>query len=132
MGSTITLLFKSKISNFKPSSVCVQTHLCQTWSETPKIFSRRGSYCEHTPAIQRLPIGLIKNTTNLEKINTRLNDSNSVVPRQIFNPYCHLLISTAFIVLNRVGNWITRVNYCSTNSGILRNVPGLVRIRYWP
>ena len=34
--STIPLLPKSKISSLYPSSVAVQTGLCQTWSETPK------------------------------------------------------------------------------------------------
>ena len=35
--STIPLLLKPKISSFKPSSVTVQSGLCQTWSEV-KIF----------------------------------------------------------------------------------------------
>ena len=35
--STIPLLPKSEISSFKPSSVAVQSGLCRTWSETPKI-----------------------------------------------------------------------------------------------
>ena len=34
--STIPLLPKSEISSLQPSSVAVQTGLCQTWSETPK------------------------------------------------------------------------------------------------
>ena len=34
--STISLLPKSGISSFWPSSVLVQLGLCQTWSETPK------------------------------------------------------------------------------------------------
>ena len=36
MDSTIPLLSKAKISSLKPSSVGLQTDLCQTWSETPK------------------------------------------------------------------------------------------------
>ena len=35
--STIPLLPTSKISSPLPSSVAVQTGLCRTWSETPKI-----------------------------------------------------------------------------------------------
>ena len=44
MGSTITLLSKSKISSLWPSSVTVQPGLCWTWLE-PKllVFSRTGS-----------------------------------------------------------------------------------------
>ena len=34
--STTPLLSKSKISSLYPSSVAVQSGLCQTWSETPK------------------------------------------------------------------------------------------------
>ena len=34
--STISLLSKSEISIFKPSSVAVQPGLYQTWSKTPK------------------------------------------------------------------------------------------------
>ena len=43
--STITLLFKSKISSLWPSSVTVQPGLCRTWLETPKtgFFLERGS-----------------------------------------------------------------------------------------
>ena len=37
MDSTIPLLPKSEISSFYPSCVAVQTGLCRTWSETPKI-----------------------------------------------------------------------------------------------
>ena len=36
MDSTIPLLSKSEIPMLLPSSVTVQTGLCQTWSETPK------------------------------------------------------------------------------------------------
>ena len=36
IGSTIPLLPKSEILSSLPSSVAVQTDLCQTWSETPK------------------------------------------------------------------------------------------------
>ena len=43
--STIPVLSKSKISSLKPSSVTVQTGLCQTWSETNLfVFSRTGSF----------------------------------------------------------------------------------------
>ena len=34
--STVSLLLKSEISRFYPSSVDAQLGLCQTWSETPK------------------------------------------------------------------------------------------------
>ena len=34
--NTIPLLSKSEISSLSPSSVAVQSGLCQTWSETPK------------------------------------------------------------------------------------------------
>ena len=34
--STIPLLSESEISSLYPSSVAVQSGLCQTWSETPK------------------------------------------------------------------------------------------------
>ena len=34
--STISLLPKSEISYFQPSSVTAQAGLCQTWTETPK------------------------------------------------------------------------------------------------
>ena len=45
MDSTIPLLPKSEISSLKPSSVAVQSGLCRTWSETPKmVFSQQGSY----------------------------------------------------------------------------------------
>ena len=45
LDSTISLLPKSEISSFYPSSVLVQLGLCQTWLETPKTaFSRRSSY----------------------------------------------------------------------------------------
>ena len=33
LDSTISLLRKSEISNFKPSSVAAQAGLCQPWSE---------------------------------------------------------------------------------------------------
>ena len=33
---TISLLLKSEISSFLPTSVTVQVGLCRTWSETPK------------------------------------------------------------------------------------------------
>ena len=34
MDSTVSLLSKSKISSFLPSSVIVQAGLCRTWPET--------------------------------------------------------------------------------------------------
>ena len=44
MDSTISLLPKSKIFSFQPSSVAVQPGLCRTWSETRRhVFSRQGS-----------------------------------------------------------------------------------------
>ena len=44
--STIPLLSKSEISSLKPSSVAVQSGLCQTWSETPKTgFLTTRLYC---------------------------------------------------------------------------------------
>ena len=36
VNSTISLLPKSEISSFQPSSVLVQLGLCQTWLKTPK------------------------------------------------------------------------------------------------
>ena len=38
--STLPLLPKSEISSIQPSSVAVQSGLCQTWSETPKTEDR--------------------------------------------------------------------------------------------
>ena len=62
--STIPLLYKSKISSLKPSSVTVQAGLCRTWSE-PKIVN----FLTHRLISSKTPGGTKRTIQYIKDIN---------------------------------------------------------------